>query len=54
VIYCPNVSRALQLITETRLMLFARRKTNARRARSMSMVRETGTPASSIVANVSS
>jgi hypothetical protein len=51
VIYCPTVSRALQLITETRLMLFARRKTNARRARSMSMVRETGTPA---LANVSS
>jgi hypothetical protein len=48
VIYCPNASRAFRLITtETRVMLFTRRKTNARRARSMSMVHKTGTPASS-------
>jgi hypothetical protein len=46
VIYCPNVSRAFRLTTETRVMLFARRKTHVRRARSMSMACKTGAPAS--------
>jgi hypothetical protein len=31
VIYCPIASRAFRLITETRVMLFARRKTYVRR-----------------------
>ena len=31
-IYCPNVSRAFRLTTETRVVLFARRKTHVRRA----------------------
>ena len=31
--YCPNVSKAFRLTTETRVMLLARRKTHVRRVR---------------------
>jgi hypothetical protein len=45
VIYCPKASRAFGSSLKTRVMVFARRKTYGRRARSMSMVRTCWMPA---------